>query len=348
MPKVLLADDSITIQKVVDIVLREKGFEVKSVNTGEDALMVIEDFAPDIVLADVQMPGISGYQLTEQIRLNDATRSLPVILLAGAFEPLDLPLANKVGANAHLIKPFESKELVSMINELLTNKPSAPAPKPADAEELLDIDFSDIMGEASHGEEFAEAVEEADVTEADVFDATIEPEEIPAAVDAESLELMAEDISEVMEATEEIAAAEPGAVEAFEITQEAPVAAVPAINSSQADINATLREAIDAKLTALDVEGALVRAMEARLATIIEPADMKQIIREAIAPSLNDAIERILWELMPEMVERMLLDAIKDTVAPLKKEIENVIWDTVPDIAENLIKQEIDSIRSGN
>ncbi len=198
--KVLLADDSVTIQKIVDIVLSEKGYEVRSVNTGEDALLAMEGFGPDIVLADVHMPGMSGYQLTEHIRQHPATKSLPVILLAGAFEPLDLQLADKSGADGHIIKPFEAAELASKIEALL--KRAAPQPaKPIllDTEELLD--FSDIMAEAEKPAEAAEPEAEAEAEERFdfIFPYVAEPVEA-AATAPTSEELLTAEIEEPAEA----------------------------------------------------------------------------------------------------------------------------------------------------
>lgn len=118
--RLLLADDSITIQKVVELVLSEEGFEIKAVNNGEEALAVISSFKPDIVLADTEMPIMNGYQLCEKIKTSSATQDVPVILLAGAFEPFDEELARQVGADDVVIKPFESLELISKINVSLT------------------------------------------------------------------------------------------------------------------------------------------------------------------------------------------------------------------------------------
>jgi DNA-binding response OmpR family regulator len=120
--KLLLADDSITIQKVVELVLAEEDFQIKSVSNGEDALNLLDTFKPDIVLADIEMPKINGYNLCEKIKKNPSTSHVPVILLAGAFEPIDEELARQVGADDSVIKPFESQELISKINAAMMSK----------------------------------------------------------------------------------------------------------------------------------------------------------------------------------------------------------------------------------
>lgn len=116
----LLADDSITIQKVVNLTFADEGYEVRAYGDGDSAMSAILEQRPDIVLADVNMPGQDGYLICEELRQNDATRDLPVILLVGSFEPFDGQRAAAVGANAYLTKPFQSiRQLVEQVNELV-------------------------------------------------------------------------------------------------------------------------------------------------------------------------------------------------------------------------------------
>ena len=100
--KLLLADDSITIQKVVNLTFADEGIEVISVGDGDAAMQKIAEAAPDLVLADVNMPGMSGYQICESIKQNAATQAIPVILLVGSFEPFDEAEAYRVGADDYL------------------------------------------------------------------------------------------------------------------------------------------------------------------------------------------------------------------------------------------------------
>lgn len=121
----LLADDSITIQKVVNLTFSDEGYEVRAFGDGDSAMSAILEQRPDIVLADVNMPGQDGYLICEELRQNDATRDLPVILLVGSFEPFDGQRAAAVGANAYLTKPFQSiRQLVEQVNELVSAAPS--------------------------------------------------------------------------------------------------------------------------------------------------------------------------------------------------------------------------------
>lgn len=117
--KILLADDSITIQKVVNLTFSDEGIDVVAVSNGDMAERKLDEVKPDLVLADIFMPGKNGYQLCEAIKQNPQFRNVPVILLVGAFEPFDNLEARRVNADAHLTKPFESRTLVEMVRSLI-------------------------------------------------------------------------------------------------------------------------------------------------------------------------------------------------------------------------------------
>ncbi len=118
--KLLLADDSITIQKVVNLTFADEGIEVISVSDGNAAMEKLSEFTPDLVMVDINMPGLSGYEICERIRANEATSRVPVILLVGSFEPFDEAEAQRVGANDFLTKPFQSiRQLVTKVSGLL-------------------------------------------------------------------------------------------------------------------------------------------------------------------------------------------------------------------------------------
>jgi CheY-like chemotaxis protein len=118
--KLLLADDSITIQKVVNLTFADEGIEVITVGDGDSAMDKLEEVKPDLIMADVNMPGLNGYQICERIRQSEDLKKTPVILLVGSFEPFDEAEAKRVGANDFLTKPFQSiRQLVSKVTDLL-------------------------------------------------------------------------------------------------------------------------------------------------------------------------------------------------------------------------------------
>jgi CheY-like chemotaxis protein len=124
--RLLLADDSITIQKVVNLTFADEGFEVVTVGNGDLAVEKIEDLTPDIVLADIHMPGLNGYEVCEFVKRNERFRHIPVMLLVGSFEPFNEAEARRVGADDYLTKPFQSiRQLVSKVGALLGGKSAA-------------------------------------------------------------------------------------------------------------------------------------------------------------------------------------------------------------------------------
>lgn len=125
--KLLLADDSITIQKVVNLTFADEGIEVISVGDGNSALEKFSEFTPDLVMADINMPGLNGYEICERIKQNEQTRRIPVILLVGSFEPFDETEARRVGADDYLTKPFQSiRQLVNKVSTLLESINKSP------------------------------------------------------------------------------------------------------------------------------------------------------------------------------------------------------------------------------
>ncbi len=118
--KLLLADDSLTVQKVLSLTFGDEGMEVIAVGSGAAALSSLAQSAPDIVLADVSMPEPNGYQVCEHVKRAESLRHIPVLLLRGTFEPFDEAEARRVGADDVLTKPFQSiRALVSKVSNLL-------------------------------------------------------------------------------------------------------------------------------------------------------------------------------------------------------------------------------------
>ncbi|MEO8041878.1 MAG: response regulator [Acidobacteriota bacterium] len=141
----LLADDSVTIQKVVNLTFADEGIDVVTVGDGDSAMEKISQISPDVVLADVHMPGLSGYQICEILRQNPVTREMPVVLLVGSFEPFDEGEAARVGANAYLTKPFQSiRQLVSQVTDLMDASARASKPEIAEQEPAIGKEESAI------------------------------------------------------------------------------------------------------------------------------------------------------------------------------------------------------------
>jgi len=186
---ILLADDSVTVRRVVELTFSGTDVRVDSVGSGAEALERFAAGRPDLVLADVTMPPPSGYDLCRRIK--EADRSVPVLLLCGAFESFDERRARECGADGHVVKPFESENLIARVTRLLARarelpKEEVPEPAPDGEAEAALMDLveggPEGAGETTEAELLPER--EDDDTEVSVqraLDAT--PEQVPVAED---------------------------------------------------------------------------------------------------------------------------------------------------------------------
>ncbi|MCR4373896.1 MAG: response regulator [Acidobacteria bacterium] len=122
MPTLLLADDSVTIQRVIELTFAEQGMRVVSVGDGESAIARMTAERPDIVLADVGMRRVDGYQVAAHMKGTPALAQVPVLLLTGAFEPIDEERARRAGCDGVLVKPFEPRQLLAQVRALLSGQ----------------------------------------------------------------------------------------------------------------------------------------------------------------------------------------------------------------------------------
>jgi len=122
----LVADDSLTIRKVIGMIFATEDFQITAVDNGLEAITRARDLRPDLVLADVTMPGKSGYEVCEAIKSDPEMQHIPVLLLAGTFEPFDENRARGAQADDYIVKPFESQALLDKVRALTG------VPKPAE------------------------------------------------------------------------------------------------------------------------------------------------------------------------------------------------------------------------
>jgi CheY-like chemotaxis protein len=212
--KLLLADDSITIRKVVGIIFANEDYSLSVVDNGIAALETAREIIPDIILADVLMPGKTGYEVCEEIRRDPALSHLPLLLLTGAFEPFDEEKARLSGADDFISKPFESQQLIEKVRSLIelgrerksagailepevAAEPAPPPPSlaaideeiefavPRPEEVLKEPAFEEpafLLEDITSGEETVEALPEDDLWGAFELEEVVEEE--PAALEA--------------------------------------------------------------------------------------------------------------------------------------------------------------------
>jgi CheY-like chemotaxis protein len=123
----LLADDSVTIQRVIELTFADEDIQVVAVSDGDQAIERLEATTPDIVLADIGMPGRNGYEVAQFMRRTPRLAHIPVVLLTGAFEPVDQERAAQAGCDGVLAKPFEPQMVIGRVRELLARPRAAAA-----------------------------------------------------------------------------------------------------------------------------------------------------------------------------------------------------------------------------
>ncbi|MBK8232762.1 MAG: response regulator [Candidatus Eisenbacteria bacterium] len=117
--RILVVDDEIYIVHILEFSLTMEGYEVVTAADGEEALKKIEEDRPDLVVLDIMMPKLDGYEVCRRIRRDEDHAQLPVILLSAKGRPVDREVGLEVGADDYIVKPFSPRRLLEKIRELL-------------------------------------------------------------------------------------------------------------------------------------------------------------------------------------------------------------------------------------
>jgi CheY-like chemotaxis protein len=354
MPKkILLADDSITIQKVVELTLSEGDYQVFSVGNGAQALKKIDEVRPDVALLDVIMPEANGYEVCAQVKRNPETSWIPVLLLTGTFEPFDRKRADAAGANGHITKPFESQMLISKVEELIASsrhpvaeaqrlgrmeivaggdtrsgeEPSAetgPAPeaKAQPVDEDLELtegsivpDRFDDQGERAH-QTGSEGIQTVRLSSQEVLPAGVAPllGEVPSASDPGA----------PLEAWDELASdlGTPPAVDSFRgmapSAEAAPIdpapSSVPEAESGfEPPSSPTPLEPITHSAEPFPPSGPASPGM-------LSAADVDRVAARVVEQMSEKVIREIAWEIIPELAESLIRQRIRDLEEKISRE----------------------------
>lgn len=184
MAKILLADDSTRAQRMGTEILTGEGFEVTTVGNGQAAIKALKDFVPDLIVADIFMPGRNGYELCTFVKSDPKLSNVPVVLIVSPMEPYDPEEGRKARADAVVTKPLESSDLVATVHKLLAAAASAavPAPKPAEEPEAEEPAYEEPEHEQTPKREEYEIPPEAAGQPLSVFEDLLEsPVESPPA-----------------------------------------------------------------------------------------------------------------------------------------------------------------------
>lgn len=142
--KILIVDDDSNIAELISLYLTKECYDAKIVGDGEEALKVFPEFKPNLVLLDLMLPGIDGYQVCRELRTYS---QVPIIMLSAKGEIFDKVLGLELGADDYMIKPFDSKELVARVKAVLRRYQTAPpAPAPQSTDQHGDyVEYPDLI-----------------------------------------------------------------------------------------------------------------------------------------------------------------------------------------------------------
>ena len=139
--KILIVDDDENIAELISLYLTKECFDTKMVYNGEDALNAFDTYQPNLVLLDLMLPGIDGYQVCREIRAKSAT---PIIMLSAKGEVFDKVLGLELGADDYILKPFDSKEMVARVRAVLRRYQPV-RPEPAAAEKIKCVEYDGLI-----------------------------------------------------------------------------------------------------------------------------------------------------------------------------------------------------------
>ena len=141
--RILIVDDDNNIAELISLYLTKECFETMIVNDGEEALRVFPEFKPNLVLLDLMLPGMDGYQVCREMR---AQSPVPIIMLSAKGEVFDKVLGLELGADDYMIKPFDSKELVARVKAVLRRYQQAAVPAAAQTDQQGDyVEYPDLI-----------------------------------------------------------------------------------------------------------------------------------------------------------------------------------------------------------
>ncbi|MCD4688982.1 MAG: response regulator [Desulfuromonadaceae bacterium] len=354
--KVLLADDSVTIQRVVKIILADGDYALQVADNGEAAFDKAQVDRPDIVLADVYMPGKNGYELCAAIKQEPTLAGVPVLLLSGTFEAFDESKALAAGADGWIAKPFESLALIEQIDGVLARSATvtafpataveideAPAVAAAEPDMWASLEMDTLATEDSEeslADETAEVVDAFDEVELEADD--LWDDEPLLDQDENNLELAEEQDEQVGELD---------------------FAEIDAVNSSSTELapSAALAESPEEEVLFLDESDLLIEDV-GDSGTDIE-ADFEFITQQESSPQelVEEPVETLADNALvvdefpePAMVVEEEITAEEENTAEVQEEPESAVepilgadLDTIPEPEQEPVVEKVASAVSG-
>jgi len=354
--KILLADDSITIQKVIGIIFGGEEYSLTVVDNGKSALDMAREVSPDVLLIDAIMPGMSGYDVCEAIRATPALAEKPLLLLTGSFEPFDEAKARSCGADDFLAKPFDSQQIITKVREMYLLGVSRAATAPQAVEPAEPPSFEPPSYETPSIEPLS--------FEPPPFEPPIMPQEAWTA-GGSIQEANPDDIWGAFTPSAEPAATAPLQTDAPEsalgpdvfdiISEEARVRIAQPSDSSGAnwipveEHTFEFEEESVAELPANAFSGLEALGQEDAFGDISFTEESPVYATAPPPPPEQTPVETPATAPFTEIAPVTLTEAqLKAAIAGVSQDvIERIVWEVVPDLAETLIKEAIRKIKEG-
>jgi CheY-like chemotaxis protein len=366
--RILLADDSLTIQKVIELTFSGTEFEMMAVGNGDQALPLLDSFMPDIVLADCVIPGKTGYELCEEVKRRPGGRFVPVVLLTGTFEPFDRPRAELAGADSFVTKPFDSQGLASLVRDLVTKAaedraaappepPPAPEPPPPPpVEETGESAEPTLSGQGSFfAVPMAETQEVQPPHEKDPYTTMM----IPVSRSREFAPPPPPEEFQLSASPEEVTPPPPDPpTEPIEYVAPAPSLPVSDMGLGALDDEPPHRD-LEADIAAFEASGRsatlpdlwdspAARAAAQDPSPEHAPGDLEALAAEASLTDLKSLIPQASALAAPAAgpLSDDDIDRIAHRVLELSGEriVRKIAWDVVPELAERLVKERLDEL----
>ncbi len=305
--RILLADDSFTIQKVVYLALADEAYEIRSVSSGEIVMDTIREFRPNLILLDINLSGKSGYEICEMLNSSPFYSDIPIVLLRGTFEPYDPERLKNLKYTEIITKPFDSAVFATKIREILEKQKEKIAYPSSIPEEL-----PEEIGEELIPTPIAEAEEEALFKEEPVKPEEMEQKEEPifAGKTWESIAqetLLGEESEENPFLEEEVMeAVKPEVGSPDEIVLEI-------ISEPSAEIPLEIESAPEIKKE--EIYEPSFKPEETPI--YLSEESIEKIAKKVVAMLSPEIIKEVAWEVIPDLAEII----IKEEIEKIKKEI---------------------------
>ncbi|MHB8836058.1 MAG: response regulator transcription factor [Candidatus Methylomirabilia bacterium] len=125
MPRILIVDDEPNIVLALELLMKREGYEIRTVGDGERAVEAAETFRPDLILLDVMMPRMDGYEVCQRIRADDSLKSMLIVMLTAKGRDVEREKGLALGADLYITKPFSTRDVVRKVKELLASTSGA-------------------------------------------------------------------------------------------------------------------------------------------------------------------------------------------------------------------------------